>query len=102
MPDDSYIDSVKTTVTMEQILTHYGFRDHFSRDGNRLIGPCPLHRKSTGTEFHVNMSNNVWNCSGDCKHGGNVLDFVAILENITLDAAAIRIAEWFTLTPITR
>jgi hypothetical protein len=38
-----------------------------------------------------------WNCFSDCKCGGNVLDFVAKMENLDPYEAAVRLNEWFSL-----
>ena len=89
--------AVKAAVTMEQVLTHYELHDRFTRSGDSLSGPCPIHGGSNPTQFRVSTSKNVWNCFGDCQGGGNVLDFVCRMENIAVRDAANRLAEWFNL-----
>lgn len=91
--------AVKAAVTMEQVLTHYELHDRFTRSGDSLSGPCPIHGGSNPTQFRVSTSKNVWNCFGDCQGGGNVLDFVCRMENIPVRDAANRLAEWFNLPP---
>jgi len=90
---------VKTLITMEQVLEHYGLLRQFNRHGDRLIGRCPLHRNSTKTDFRVNIKKNTWQCLGECKHGGDTLTFITIIENIPLYAAAMSAVEWFNLRP---
>src|SRR5258708_35139690 len=99
MPKSSFVDfkAVKTAVTMEQVLEHYGLSDQFKRSGDSLSGPCPIHGGSNPTQFRVSISKNVWNCFSECKHGGNVLDFIAKKENVTIHAAALKAIEWFDL-----
>src|SRR5206468_3253360 len=40
---------------------------------------------------------NLWNCFSECKNGGNVLDFIAQMENVSIHAAALKAIEWFKL-----
>ena len=99
MPKSPYVDfkAVKTAVSMLQILDHYGLTEHFKRNGDSLSGACPLHNGENTTQFRVSVSKNCWNCFGQCKRGGNVLDFVAIKEAVSIRQAALQISEWFGL-----
>ena len=99
MSKSKYVDfkAVKTAVTMEQVLQHYGLLDQMKRSGDSLSGPCPIHNGTNPTQFRVSVSKNCWNCFSDCKCGGNVLDFVAKKEDITVHAAALKLCEWFNL-----
>ncbi len=87
-------------VTMEQVLEHYGLMDKFKRGTDSLNGPCPIHKGSNPTQFRVSLSKNIWNCFSECKHGGNVLDFIAKMENVSIHAAAMKAIEWFNLDPV--
>jgi DNA primase len=91
--------NVKASVTMEQVLIHYGLMDKFKRSGDSLSGPCPIHKGSNPTQFRVSTSKNVWNCFSECKHGGNTLDFICRMENVSVHAAALKAIEWFDLDP---
>ena len=95
----SFVDfkAVKAAVTMEQVLGHYGLLDKFKRSGDSLSGPCPIHKGNNPTQFRVSTSKNVWNCFSECKHGGNTLDFIARMENVSIHAAATMAIEWFSL-----
>ena len=99
MPKSSFVDfkAVKTAITMEQVLEHYGLMDKFKRGTDSLNGPCPIHKGSNPTQFRVSVSKNIWNCFSECKHGGNVLDFIAEMENASIHAAALKAIEWFGL-----
>src|ERR1039458_7839123 len=101
MPKSSFVDfkAVKAALTMEKVLEHYGLLDRFKRSGDRLSGPCPIHKGSNPTQFRVSISKNIWNCFSECKHGGNVLDFIARMENVSIHAAALKAIEWFNLDP---
>jgi DNA primase len=101
MPKSSFVDfkAIKAAITMEQVLEHYGLLDRFKRSGDSLNGPCPIHKGSNPTQFRVSISKNIWNCFSECKHGGNVLDFIARMENVNIHAAALKAIEWFHLDP---
>src|ERR1700722_8022865 len=86
MPKSQFVDfrAVKAAITMEQVLDHYGILDKFKRGTDSLNGPCPIHRGSNPTQFRVSISKNIWHCFSECKHGGNVLDFIAEMEDVTI------------------
>jgi len=84
---------------MEQVLDHYGLVDAFKRSGDSLSGPCPIHKGSNPTQFRISVSKNIWNCFSECKHGGNVLDFIAEMDNVSIHRAAVKAIEWFKLDP---
>lgn len=99
MPKNQFVDfkAVKAAITMEQVLEQYGLMDKFKRGNDSLSGPCPIHKGSNPTQFRVSISKNIWNCFSECKHGGNVLDFIAKMENASIHAAALKAIEWFNL-----
>src|SRR5882757_2023620 len=99
MPKSSFVNfkAIKAAITMEQVLEHYGILDKFKRGTDSLSGPCPIHRGSNPTQFRVSISKNIWNCFSECKHGGNVLDFIAEMEDASIHAAALKAIEWFKL-----
>jgi DNA primase len=99
MRKSSFVDFkvVKAAITMEQVLEHYGLMDKFKRGTDSLNGPCPIHGGSNPTQFRVSVSKNIWNCFSECKHGGNVLDFIARMDDVSIHAAALKAIEWFNL-----
>lgn len=99
MPRSSFIDfkAVKAAVTMEQVLEHYGVLAKFVKKGDSLNGPCPIHKGENPTQFRVRLSKNIWNCFSKCKRGGNVLDFISRMEDVSIHAAALKAIEWFQL-----
>jgi DNA primase len=101
MPKSSFVDfkAVKEAITMEQVLTHYNLLDQFKRSGDSLSGPCPIHKGTNPTQFRVSISKNIWNCFSECKHGGNTLDFISRMDNVSVHAAALSAIEWFHLDP---
>jgi len=101
MPKSSFVDfkAVKAAVSMERLLEHYGLLDRFKRSGDSLSGPCHIHKGTNPTQFRVSVSKNIWNCFSECKQGGNTLDFIAKMDNVTIHAAAMKAIEWFGLDP---
>ncbi len=99
MPKSKFVDfkAVKAAITMEQVLEHYGILDRFKRGTDSLSGPCPIHKGSNPTQFRISVSKNIWNCFSECKHGGNTLDFIARMDNVSIHAAALKAIEWFGL-----
>jgi DNA primase len=88
---------IRARITMEQVLARYNLLDTFQRDGQVLIGPCPIHRSTNQKQFHVDTEKNIWTCFSECKHGGNTLDFIAKMEGIPIHDAALKACEWFTI-----
>ncbi len=91
--------AIRESVTMEAVLKHYGLLDPMKRSGDSLSGCCPIHKGTNPTQFRVSVSKNLWNCFSECKHGGNVLDFIARMEDVSAYGAAQKAIEWFQLDP---
>jgi hypothetical protein len=74
-------------------------------EGEWLQGKCPLPSHDTSksnTAFSVNIPKNFWRCfSAACnaanggKKGGDVINFVALMEGCNAKEAAQKLAEWF-------
>lgn len=104
----SWVDfkAVKHVVSMEMALAHYGVRLH-RLDRCYLRGRCPLPAhtsKSSRQSFIVNTEKNAWACHSDSctaarvgRVGGNVLDFVAFMENCSIREAALRLQDRFDI-----
>src|SRR5579863_988565 len=99
MPKAQFVDfkAVKAAITMMQVLEHYALLDKFKKSGDSLNGPCPIHKGSNPTQFRISISKNIWHCFSECKHGGNVLDFIAKMEDVSIHAAALKAIVWFSL-----
>ena len=103
-------DEIKRTVSLQMALDHYGIRLR-NAGPNALWGKCPLptHAAKKSTEsFTATLSKGVggiWACqSKSCiktrgRVGGNVLDFVATMEQCSVRDAAIKLQTgfWFRL-----
>jgi DNA primase len=99
MSKSTFIDfrAVKREVTMVQVLEHYGLMSQMKQNGDSITGACPIHEGNGNTAFRVSISKNCWNCFSTCGCGGNVLDFVAKKERVSLPKAARLLVEWFNL-----
>lgn len=100
MQTKNWVDfkEIKQVVTMQMVLERYGIE--LKKKGQNYVGCCPIHKGSNSRQFSVHFEKNIWHCFGDCKAGGNVLDFTAMMEAGDKDAASIRKAaltlkEWF-------
>jgi len=101
-------NQLKADVAIEQVLAQYGV--HLRRIGaTERRGRCPLptHTSSRSRDsFAVNIARNVWSCrSLSCmqarggRPGGNILDFVALMEGCSIRDAALRIQNWSGAAP---
>lgn len=88
---------VKSRVTFEALLTHYDLLAGLTRKGESVAGPCPLCKSSGKRPFSVNLQKNAWYCFAGCQSGGNILDFVARKEGVSIRRAAVLLNDWFEL-----
>jgi len=85
---------IKAAVTMQMVLDHYDIT--LKKSGHELRGKCPIHRGSNNKHFTVNVSKNVFKCFfAQCDAHGNVLDFVAAMEQCSVRDAAVKLRDWF-------
>ncbi|HTG63026.1 MAG TPA: CHC2 zinc finger domain-containing protein [Terriglobia bacterium] len=88
--------AVKRRVSLEAVLRHYqipGLR----RQRDQLQGRCPIHRGHRDDSFRAHLTNNVFHCFA-CQARGNVLDFVAAMEQCSIREAALRLQQWFGMS----
>lgn len=87
--------TIRERISLEMVLTEYAKVENLRRQGDRLIGPCPIHKGDSPRAFHADLGKNVWFCFTRCHRGGNQLDFVAALENISVREAGLRLHAFF-------
>src|SRR5438128_1730383 len=89
---------------MEAALGHYNIRlRRVNQHSLRGLCPLPTHSSEKSVEsFGVHTGKNIWACqSSSCaaaragKKGGNVLDFVAVMESCSIRDAALKLHNWF-------
>src|SRR5690348_10169367 len=95
MPKTDFVDfrQVKGAVTIRMALEHYGV-NWLRKSGKELRGRCPIHKGDGGDAFYANEEKNAFHCFS-CDAKGNVLDFVAAMENCTVRDSALKLSEWF-------
>lgn len=81
---------IKERVSIEMVLSLYGFFEGLKKSGKNLVGCCPIHKGSNPRQFSVDPERNIFNCFGNCKSGANVLDFVAMMEFGNKETGSIR------------
>ena len=89
---------VKETVDMQMVIDCYAVTG-MVRNGDELRGPCPIHKGAKRDKnFKVNIRKNGFKCfSSACGARGNVLDFVAAMEQCSIRDAAIKLKERFAI-----
>ena len=106
---DNFVDfrAIKNLVSMTAVLDRYGVAlRKVNQHSLRGLCPLPTHSSEKSKEsFGVHTGKNIWACqSSSCasarggKKGGNVLDFVSVMESCSIRDAALRLHEWFGST----
>lgn len=93
---------IKEAVTMQMVLEHYKVTLRRSNKTN-WQGRCPLPTHSSDTSVNsFGAAARKWACKSascvavrDGRTGGNVIDFVALMERCSFRDAALKMAEWF-------
>jgi hypothetical protein len=95
--------AIKARASISSILDRYGVKLNRVNQ-TTLKGNCPLPSHSSSKSkntFYASEAKSAWYCHSDsCKKngrraGGNVIDLVAAMENLSVYAAAARIDEMF-------
>ena len=95
--------AVKDAVTLEMALAHFNIALKSVNDFT-LRGRCPLptHVGDSGSSFSINKTNGAWSClatscvaNRDDKKGGNVLDFVSVMQECSVRDAALYLQKEF-------
>lgn len=103
---ENYVDfrTIKSQVSIEEVLKHYKIQLR-KVNAHSLRGKCPLptHSSETSTQsFGVHLDKNIWACQSsscaaerDGRKGGNVIDFVSLMENISIRDSALKLRDLF-------
>ncbi|MBA3439209.1 MAG: hypothetical protein H0T92_05005 [Pyrinomonadaceae bacterium] len=98
MEEKEWVDfkEIKAAVSMQMVLDHYQISG-LKKTGDELRGPCPIHKGAPSSRhFCASIPKNAFKCfAADCKARGNVLDFVAAMENCTVRDAALKLKTIF-------
>ena len=82
------IDEIQRRV---DILDIVGRHVNLKRTGKNYVGLCPFHSEDTAS-FTVTPEKQIFYCFG-CQKGGDVINFVKEVENLTFAEAAKKLAE---------
>lgn len=98
MPNKKWVDyqELKERVSFRELLAHYGLLEDMKEKGDSISGACPIHKGDNATSFRVTPSKGLYHCFS-CDAGGNVIDFVATMEEIEFREAAIKLSEIFNI-----
>ena len=80
---------------MAMILEHYEV-NWLRKSKDQLRGRCPIHDGEGDRAFHVSLTKEAFNCFS-CGAKGNVLDFVAAMEQCSVREAGLKLSDWFAL-----
>lgn len=96
MSSSRWIDfrDIKANVSIRQVLDYYGI-PYKEVKGDKLMLACPIHKGDNERAFHVDLHKNVFKCFTGCKQGGNVLDLMVALEDLSIRDAALKLHELF-------
>jgi len=86
---------IKEKVGMKDVLDHYGLLKELKREKDKLVGYSLCNEDHhSKRSFVVNTTENTWHCFS-CGESGNVLDFVALIEDVNIKLAALLLKKWF-------
>lgn len=89
------IELVKMSVSVEDVASHYAGIKVAKRSGKVIMSCCPFHTENTPS-FAIYFRQGKYKCFG-CGEYGDVINFVAKYEKVSLARAAYKIAEDFNL-----
>ena len=67
-------------MSIADVLIDKDLMAQFRTRGNKLTGPCPVHGGDNPSAFVANLSQNIWHCFTGCNTGGDVVEFVRIMD----------------------
>ena len=91
---ESYAD-LKARVSLQMLLEHYGVDIGGQAGEGQIRMHCPLCGYKKRQSLSINLEKNLFRCFHDGCTQGNVLDFVAAMEDCDLPDAGRRLAKMF-------
>jgi CHC2 zinc finger len=90
-------------IRIVDVVGRYAIRLRFKGEWASTPCPLPTHKAGDrGRSFTINLTQNYWRCfSASCneknegRKGGDVINFVALMENCRERDAAQKLAEWY-------
>lgn len=90
---DSIFNTIKSHVSLVEVVNYY---TTLKQAGLYWKGRCPFHQEKTGS-FTVSPHINIFYCFG-CHESGDVISFVAKIENCSQLQAAHQLAEKYNIS----
>lgn len=85
---------IRARVSLDDVLFQLYALPNLTRQGDKVIGPCPIHNGDGGRAFQADLTKKVWHCFA-CKRGGNQIDFVAAKEGCSIRDAGLLLQRRF-------
>ncbi|MGH9426855.1 MAG: CHC2 zinc finger domain-containing protein, partial [Terriglobia bacterium] len=82
------IERVKQTNDLMALIQSKGIK--LTRKGKQYVGLCPFHADHEPSLI-VDPRQQLWNCLGACREGGDVYKFVMKLEGLDFRQAHLRL-----------
>lgn len=92
VPQALAFSRLKGLVSIRQVLEAYGLLEQLRQRGDRLEGPCPLHRGDNPAAFRVDLTRGLWRCFTRCG-GGDIVELVRRQEGCGYSQAAQRLSQ---------
>jgi DNA primase len=80
--------AIRRRSRFETVLDHYGFKP--IRTGTQRFILCPFHQETTPS-CSIHLAKRIFHCFG-CGAKGTIIDFVAMMERVTFQAAATKLS----------
>jgi hypothetical protein len=93
-------------IKLTDVLARYKIALRYKTDYAVCACPLPTHKQGDNTKsFSINLAGNYWRCFSDScnannggKRGGDVINFVALMEGCREKDAAQKLADWFKVS----
>jgi len=92
-------------ITLTDVLARYKIALRFKGEYAACACPLPTHKQGDNAKsFSINLAGNYWRCFSDScnannggKRGGDVINFVVLMENCREKDAAQRLSDWYNI-----
>lgn len=90
-------------IKLRDVLARYKIALRFKGEYAACACPLPTHKQGDNAKsFSINLAGNYWRCFSDScnannggKRGGDVINFVALMEGCREKDAAQKLADWY-------
>jgi len=79
--NENNISRNNNSYTLLQLVKEAGV--NLKQEGAAWIGACPFHDDATGQSLLIDSEKQHWQCDGKCQTGGDVIDWVRKIKNVS-------------------